>query len=402
MKGIKLGGILAVFFMALFSYKEVSAEDRIVIKPKITISSEMDSNFYKAENEEREVYTFLVQPGIIFGYETGKSSINLDYTLNAAYYNDNSEASEGQKSAGEDDYLGHIVVLSAKTKPFDRLTLGLEDAYYKTRDPGQADRFSNSVEREKYSINRLTPMVLYEFGNRFSLGVRYRNTLTDYERNDAEDSTEHRGICDLIYRFTRTAALDLEYQHWNRDYDHAADDYTSDQMSLIFRKQFKYFYFEAGGGYHQREFDDIVLEDQEAFTYRFAAKGQFPPAPDPRPSSFVKFVAERNFNDSGIGNNYFKGHQFSLEAGHIFMGKILGTVNADYKINDYVSAAAEGSTREDDTYGLSLGAGYLFKEWLTFKLSGGYEKRDSNLNGYSYDNKYAMATVEFNYDLSMK
>jgi len=58
--------------------------------------------------------------------------------------------------------------------------------------------------------------------------------------------------------------------------------------------------------------------------------------------------------------------------------------------------------REDDIYGVSVGAGYKFNEWLTFTIGTGYEKRDSNLAGYSYDNTYINAGINFYYDLSSR
>jgi hypothetical protein len=401
-----------IYLMIVFLEGMAFSDDKIVVRPKISVDSETDSNFYKAETEERNVYTFLVRPGILLGYETGKSSIILDYTLNAAYYRDKDDVPGGQKSADEDDYIGHTGILSLRSKPFERLSIGLEDAYYKTRDPAQADRFSSSVERKKYYINHFTPSVLYEFENRFSLGLGYRNTLTNYDLDNKDDSVENRGMFDLIYRFSRSAALDLEYQHWIRDYDQESYDYRSDQLSLIFKRQLKYVYLEGGCGYHQRSFDGNALEDQDVFSYRVAVKGQNPPIPVgrsiayiSRPKTYGSLSAERNFNDWGIGNRYFKTYQFCLNLGHVFMERILATLDAEYSINDYVTAedkTASGERREDKTYGVSVGAGYVFKEMLTAKISGGYEERDSNFSGHSYENKYLMATIAFNYDLGMK
>jgi len=54
--------------------------------------------------------------------------------------------------------------------------------------------------------------------------------VTDYVRDDAEDSVEHRETLDLLYHFTRTLFLGFRYQHWDRDYDRFSSDYTSDQL----------------------------------------------------------------------------------------------------------------------------------------------------------------------------
>ncbi|OQY58400.1 MAG: hypothetical protein B6245_12035 [Desulfobacteraceae bacterium 4572_88] len=388
----------AVCLTLLFSKPVIGSA--FSIKPEIEGTTGLDTNFYKAETQEREVYTYNIKPGIRLGYETGKSSLSLNYWLNAFYYKDKGDVPDGQRKADDDDYVGHTGFFSARTQPYRRLILRLDDSYHKTRDASQADRFSNSVEREKYVINRLTPMIFYEFENRFSLGLRYHYMVTDYARDDAEDSVEHRGTLDLLYHFTRTLNLDLQYQHWNRDYDRISSDYTSDQFDLILRKQFKYFSFEAGGGYHTRSFEKESLDDMDMFVCKFVIRGQNPPAPESSPRSHILFSVEQNFNDSGSGDDYFETFRIRLRAGHTFMKKILTNAECSYKKNDYETRTGLIQLREDDIYGLSVGAGYKFNEWLTFTIGTGYEKRDSNLAGYSYDNTYVKAGINFYYDLS--
>lgn len=133
-----------------------SAADKFTIKPKIAASWQTDSNFYKAETNKKEVYTYLVQPGLEFGYQTAKSRILLDYTLNAYYYDDQDDVPAGQKAESENNFFGHTARLSARTQPFGRLLLGLDELFYKTRDAGLSDTFSNAIDRDKYYINQVT------------------------------------------------------------------------------------------------------------------------------------------------------------------------------------------------------------------------------------------------------
>ncbi len=384
--------LLAIIPIALSFPVQGLAAGKITIKPKVSTSWQSDSNFYKAETIERDVYTYLVQPGIELGYETPKSQVLLNYTLDSYYYDDKGTVPSGQKPADKEDYTGHTGVFSARARPFVRLTLGLDNSYYKTRDPAQSDRLSNAIGRDKYFINRLTPLVLYKFGPKFSAGLRYRNTETDYDIGTREDSTENRGIFDLVYNLTRLTSLDLEYQNWKRDYDLTTSDYTSDQIKLIFRKQFKYFSFKVGGGSQNRDFDDPTMEDIDMFTYSIALAGQNPPAPEPRPKSHITFAVEQNFNDSGTGEAYFKAHRFSLDAGHLFEEKLLAGIEGYYQISDY-----ETAPREDKTYDISGNLGYLFTNWLTLSITVGFEKRNSNLAGYDYDNGYYMVKLDFSY-----
>ncbi|QTA85510.1 outer membrane beta-barrel protein [Desulfonema magnum] len=385
------GGKITIGAMISVDSEEADTRaNKIIIKPMISAESRWDSNFYKADTDERGVYTQVIRPGIALGYKTAKSSILFDYTFNAYFYKNQHDVPPDLQGADADDYVGHTARLSALTRPFDRLTLGLEDVYYMTRDPARESNFSNSTSRAKYSVNRFSPSLLYEFGDKFSAGLKYRNTLTDYDHSNIEGSVEHRGIFDLIYNFTPTTHLDLEYAHWKRDYDRNTADYNSDEVRLTLRKNFSRFALEVGGGYHKRNFDDTSLKNIDMFSYRFAFSGK------PGEKSSIMFAAEQDFNDSGTENAYFKGTRFTLGAGYTFWKKLLARIEGKYQISDYESGDYKG--REDDTYGISGRLGYIFSRWLTFGISGGFETRDSNWEKYDYDNKYIMGNIDLCYD----
>jgi len=404
MKSKKIPTILiaALLLMLFFPVTSLMAA-KVTITPKIATSWQTDSNFYKAETGERDVYSYLLQPGIDLGFETARSEILLNYTLNAYYYDDRDTVPAGQQEASDNDYVGHTAIFKSRYRVLDRLLIGLDDSYFKTRDAGQSDNLSNIVDRDKYFVNRITPMLFYDFGAKFTAGLRYRNTQIDYSKGDKEDSGEHRGMFDLIYNLTRTASIDLEYQRWEKDYDKTTSDYTSDQIALIFRKQFHYVTMEVGGGYHERDFDDPALEDIDTVAYRVSIKAQNPPAPESRPRSYLEVSADMNFNDQGTGDSYYKAHRFSLNAGHIFLEKVKVDIggyyqNCDYERETGLTPGGGTELREDDIYQISGGIGYIFADWLTFSVTATYEDRDSNLQGYDYDDKTVMATLNFNYD----
>ena len=386
------------------------ADAKFTIKPKISASWRLDSNFWKAEENERDVYTYLLQPGIDLGFRTAKSKILVDYTLNAYYYDDRDPVPLGQRPASDDDYVGHTLIFQTRHKLTDRFLIGLDDSYYRTRDPSETDRFDDSVARDKYFVNRLTPMLYYDFGEKFTLGLRYRNTVIDYldDAGGYEDSTEDRGMFDLIYNFSRTASLDLEYQHWQKDYDRATSDYTSDQINLIFSKEFKVVSFGIGGGYHERDFDNPALDDIDVWNYIITALAEKEgPEEDSPPRSYMRLSAERNFNDQGLDDKYYVATAFTLDVGHVFMEKIKVDITAYYQKSEYertYGLTTEGTTelRDDDTYHISGDIGYMFTDWLTFTVTAGYKDRDSNLAGYDYENKYFIGQLDFSYDLGRK
>jgi hypothetical protein len=373
------------------------------IEPKVSTGWRSDTNYYKEEPDQREVHTYLVRPGIYFGYETSKSLIDLDYTLDAYYYDDKDPYPPGQET---EDYVGHTLTLKTRTKPFDRLTLGLDESYYATRDPFQSDVLSNKQVRDEYDINRLTPRIIYEFGPKFTTGLRYRWTELDYESNLAEDSTEHRGMFDLIYNLRRKMAMDLRYQRWEMDYHMATPDYTSDQIELLLKKRFHYFSLSGGGGYHERRFDDSDMEDIDTLSFRIEIEGQNPPAPAKRRSHLLlSFVQDFNIWHDAL--DYYVARRVTLEAGRVFMGKLPFKIVAAYQNSDYerfrgLTPSGELEGREDNGYGIQVSLGYVFTDWLTLTGEAGYEERDSNLAGFDYENEYFIIKLDFAYDVGSR
>jgi len=310
----KLGFFCLAVIIFLICPLSVYAAGKITVKPKFSASWKSDDNFYKAENVEREVNTYLIQPGIQIGYKSPKSLITFDYTLDSYDYDDQDPVPSGERAADNDDYTGHKALFDLKTKPTSRFTFGLQNNYIDSRDPANSDAFNNSIDRDKYEINTFTPSILYDLGAKFTAGLRLKITDTDYDKITREDSTETRPIFDMIYNIDKTTSLDLEWQYWERDYDLTTSDYESIQAKLILKKKYKYFALEAGAGYHNRDFDDPTLAEIDAFTYRFALIGQGPAAAGGIPKSNVAIVAESNLNDSGSADAYFLATKFTVEA----------------------------------------------------------------------------------------
>ena len=405
--------IFLVISLSVTCIPESGFAVKFIIKPMANVSGRLDTNFFKTERGEREVYTYLFAPGIQLGVETTKLEVLFNYTLEAYFYDDKSSVPAGEKPADDLDYVGHLLSLNTRYRPFRRLTLGVDDSFYRTRYQTAYDRLSDSTDLYRYDINRLTPMIFYDFENRFSTGLRYRWTEINYEDSGISDSTEHRLIYNLIYDPNRTTTLDLECQLWTMDYDFGSSDYTSDQFKLIVQKRYKYFAFDAGVGYHMRSYDRSGWSDEDTFAYKVYILGQNPAPPEGRrflgniflrPRSEFYLSAERNFNNLG---SLYTADRFTMDAGHIFLEKIHVRVKGYYQMSDYVSSygltpGGALKKRSDDTYKISGSVGYLFTERLELSLVGGIENRDSNLANADYNNKYITLRFDFNFDFKSR
>ncbi|MBW2042434.1 MAG: outer membrane beta-barrel protein [Deltaproteobacteria bacterium] len=404
-----LGGLVFTLPELLF------ADAKFKLKPMFSVSGRYDSNFYLAEENEREVYTFLLEPGVLLGVETPKLKADLTFILEAYFYEDKSDVPEGSTPASDENYVGPLALFDFVYQPVERLKLGLKDDFYITRRPQESDRFSNSIEREKYWINRFQPLIFYDITERITAGVWYRRTNVDYYDSDDDDYIEHRGALDLIYNPTRTVTLDLDYQRWTYDEpdDLENQKYTSDWLRLTAEKRFHYFSFEGGIGFHNRDFDDTTLPDEDLIAYKVAATVQNPPPEEGprylgrtylRSKSHAYLAYERNFNNVGNYFDLYTANRLTASAGHVFAEKFLATIRGYYQKNDYTyweGLTPEGTTefREDDITDIQGILEYLITKRMTISVTVGKKIRESNLAGFDYENNYAQLRFNFDYDI---
>lgn len=401
--------LVFLFFLAASYQASFGGEGKIVLNPHINVSWQMDSNFWWAETDEKEVHTYLIQPGALVGYQTDKSLIYLDYTMNGYMYDDRDAPTPGIRKASEDNYLGHTLQMFASTRQLgETLLLGIREDFFLTRDPAQSDIFSDSTLRDKYIINQVEPFAFYDFSDRATAGLRYRNTITNYSPSYMEDSTENRGMLDLIYHISDSTSLDLGYQIWARDYSKGTSDYLSNKVMLTFKKQLRHLSVEAAAGYHHRSFDEKGLDSMQVIPWRASIEWATDPTPiSPllpleKKRSYVRLTAEQDFNDQGLGENYFKADRITLKAGHVFWERIPVEFNGYYQRSKYeftrgLTSSGSSELRDDDTYKVYCSVGYMFLRWFTLSIRPGYEKRNSNIAGRSYEDKTIMALLQFNY-----
>ena len=374
------------------------AEGKMDIKPYLDFSWKIDSNYHKSETAEKGVNTYSVKPGIELGYRTDKTTLFLDYSLDVLRYDDKDTILPGSVKADDDDYVAHYGLLSLQSQVSDRVLLGVDNLYLKTRDPANADASSNAIDRFQYSMNIFSSMILYKFGEKFALGLKYTNFDTNYDKvGEGEDSKENKGTFDIYYYLNSQTSLDLNYQIWNRDYDEATSDYDSNQVMLNVNHQFNYFTFSAGVGYHSRNFDKNTHKDIDDPSWQILIFGQNPPDATGIPRSSMLVSLTRNFNDSGSGEIYFASTILDAKFTYLFLENFNATLAGNYQNSDY-----ETGPRKDDTWKIYAALDWLIRDYVSFGIEAGKQERDSNQAGKDYENDYVMLNLKFNYDFASR
>ncbi|MFP4030227.1 MAG: outer membrane beta-barrel protein [Desulfococcaceae bacterium] len=370
----------------------------------LSLSGRYEDNFFQTNDNEHTVYTYLIRPGLQLDYETAKSIVSLLYSVDVHEYQDQDGGPEG--AADDDDFIGHTLALNMETSPTPKLTFRLEDSLLVTREENKADRFTNEVGRDRYFLNRFTPGVHYRLNDRFSAALSYTSLVLDYKRDTDQDSVGHRGMWEGYYDLSPTAAIGLNYQYWQRDYDVEDNDYAAHQGELTFNTRGKFIELEAGAGYQNRDFDAGDRSSEDTFNYRFVLSGRTADTPM-GPRSYLRLGFGQNFNNSGLRDDFFEALQFEATAGHVFRDRLLFEIeglylNADYPQQTVLLANGERLDREDDRYQVNASIAYQIRRWMDLVLTGGYENRDSNLPNFDFDSAYVQLALNAFYDLGRR
>jgi hypothetical protein len=419
--------LLAVFLFTGLAWAEESGESKskFKIKPMVSAATRYESNYFLTEDNERGMFTYFVAPGVGITYETPKLVVNFDLTVEALAYSDDGDPPPGAQKGSDLNYIAPLVALNTKYDLTERLTIGLDESFYITRYPYYYDRLSNSTDRRKYWINRLSPMISYEFDDRFEFDFRYHWQVVNYTASDYQDSTENKFFVDLLYNPQRTLTFGVDYQYWIIDYSDNPlnpSNTKTHQFWLMGQKRYKYFSFAGAAGYSNRSYQDTTERffqpdgSKDAFVYRASVTAENPPPPDvkrpigtapERAKSHIYVAAERNQNSLG---DSFIANRFTLSAGHVWVGKIIAVVRGYYQIADYdylsgpttPDPAGPRALRDDDFYNISGRIGYLITKDMEISITVGKENRNSNLAGLDYDDKFAYLRFSFGFDMGSR
>ena len=385
------------------------------VEPSLTVGGRWESNFYQTEENEQEAYTYLVSPGISAELQGARSSVLLNYMLEAHFY-DEVEDEEG-RSLSDLDYTGHQASLAGAYDLTNRLTFGLDGSYYHTRYPTYYDRLSTQIWHQEYDVYRVAPKLFFDITQRLTAGLTYQHSEIDLGSEDEIDPLEldtdntEEDLWEMTVSYTpqRSVTVDLDLQLADLDYVDRADDYEAQRIRLKVQKRLRRVALDAGVGYEERDYDAAGIEDEELFTWRLGLTAQVPALTgrpsylgkiNIRPVDHVYFGVERQFNNIG---DLFTATRFTGSVGSMWGGKLESRIKGWYQISDYenqtgLTPEGDRTVRDIETWDISASLGYHVLKNLVLSATGGYREQDSNLIDDDYTNTYGLLECSFNFD----
>ncbi|MCI5116855.1 MAG: hypothetical protein D3913_02615 [Candidatus Electrothrix sp. LOE1_4_5] len=369
---------LSLFALLVTDATSTMAAKNYSITPILDASVGWNSNYYYSSADEIDVYTYLIQPGISFNYQTARTSTELKATLDGNAYS-------GSETL--DDFIGYTVEFDVnRSTKSNKLTLGLMDQLSYTRDPELLGELENATSRKLYMINTLSPYLQYNL-DRFKAGLDYENIITRYDEDASEDTTLHKGSLELLYKMNRTFEFGPRLEVEAMDYDKDSADYQGTDVSAVLVRKGKFLSLRGGIGYHKRTFDDAEDSELDDVSWNLALESQ---ATGFKKTSF-KLALTKDMNDStSYGPGYYSVLQVNGSLERKVGPRLTLGCSASYEKNEY-----ELTDQENDIWQVSATVKYPLTDWLKLELGIGHQTQDSTEDNEDYQNTSGLLKLTF-------
>ncbi len=398
--------------------------------PYLNLKGEYNDNLNLTSTNKRDDYISTVQPGIRFSNMDKQSGVDLDYSLSAIYYSDNSNL----------DYIGHNASLFAKYLTQAHLNFYLKESFVRSDNPLEREYFT-TVEENKYVVatrteratywrNVVEPKIEYQFGPENRLAVSYRNNLYRTESRLSQDSREdtinpslefwfdrrngislqygltygdfeaepdltgHMGSGRYIHRFSPLTAVFVEYTYSKRSFDTVAPTESA------FKSDYEI--HEPGAGILLTLGPTLTLAAQAGYFWARPDRGEGSDG-----ASYKAELANRGARTTailslqgGYREDYFTSENLGFMKYHRLTGSLGYKLTRDFSLGCLGSlerAEYDADDRKDTLWGVGGSASYAPLKWLTFALEATHRERQSNIDLNDYKENRAMLTITASY-----
>jgi hypothetical protein len=389
------------------------------------ISTEFNDNIDLTADNEEEDFITTVRPGIRFSNMTETSGIDLDYSLGAVFYHDNTDL----------NYTSHNASLNAHYEKNKRLKMNFRDYFVRSDEPQNRSDLGESLDypygesavnngREIYWRNVAAPTVEYQLGPLSRTGVAYRNNLYQTDDTYSEDSREdflnpfvYYGIdpqneiyaafglttgdfeknpdlngynidSRFTHRFSTKVSAFGSYAYVNRDYNAPSTrDYDVHEPSVgltytpapTWNASVRCGYFWQNPENNSKEsgfsYSGDITKTALHTTYRASLEGGY---------------KENLFTDENLGFNRY--HAFSLSVNHLLDKRTaLGCRGR------VLQETFDSINREDTTWNIRGSISHTLLKWLVLALEASHEESASDVDINDYKENRCLFSIRMTY-----
>lgn len=391
-----------------------NGKSRVELLPMITVTQEYDDNIFLDKTDTESDYITTVSPQIGLSVSSELNSFQITYAPTLVYYNNRSE----------EDTIRHRSTLDLGQNIGKFVRLNLTDTYYRTEDPFEADRETQTVRRNRnlYERNDANLSLVYRFGTGDSLSMGYRHSILENEDPTIDDALQQVISAGLSHRLSSGNNFGINFQYtkseFNRDDGTAPGDnftgYTiSPSYSLRFdpRTTASINYSLAVRDFEGASEDYRTHNSGIGLSHSFSQSTSFS-------GNIGYFIQDRENSDNTTGLTFSANLSKSIERGSFSIGASTGqteefleakrrgftrfqSLNSrfSYRISENLNSSAgvtyrqnsDAAGNEDETHQANAGVTTSFLRWFNAGLDYTYRKHVSDDPDDDYvDNRFVL------------
>lgn len=367
----------------------------INLVPTLGISHVYDDNFYRQSGGSGETFNLQI-------LDLDLTAIALDgpHEYRAIYKGQAGFVDE----SSDDDYYDQTARLNGRWEMTARHRLELDGAYEELHDRRgtgyfQGDQAVNIDEPARY--RRESALARYTFGSdsskgqlRFELNAANKEYLNFRELTEDSDRVNVNGLTTFLMRITGSLRWLLEagYGEVNYQNDPAAQNGVEDTLDSQLTQYLTGITWDITGqttgtlkaGYLTKDFSDGDREDFSGSSWSGNIDWW------PRSYSRVSFSTARYPEETTSTGDFVDTADWRVRWEHQWNKRIQSSVGALQRKENYEDSI---NGRDDDTVEYSLSVDYAIRRWLLVGIFYDHEKRDSNLEQFTFTREVAGLTL---------
>jgi len=229
----------------------------------------------------------------------------------------------------------------------------------------------------------------------YGRGVSPLNAVLGFERNSSRYKNNGQGDSnpfgnrdreitsvhfDLSYKIGAKTSLFGRIQQSDVDYDRSINSLDSEQTDFLLGLRWKpsnSLSGVVGVGTSEKEFDNPELSDFDGDTYYVNLNYTL------NPFSVIQLSASRAVEEPGDDlSDFYESDLLGIGWNHAITPKLIFNSYAKWIEDDY------NNDREDEFFDFGIGLDYVWKSWLTAGIYYGELERESNVEGFDYEDSY--------------